>query len=77
MERVSKNVGNTLKLLNIISQSVRDTTKDTSLHRSWVQLSELNKNLFFDSTTLRSFSACYISRFRCKILHSWKYSKDP
>jgi hypothetical protein len=48
----SKNLENSLKFLNLISQSIR---ADTSTHQSWVQLSELNKNLFADSITLRIY----------------------
>jgi hypothetical protein len=48
---VNKNVGNSINFLNIISESLRDTSKA----RSWVQLSELNRNLFFDSITLRIY----------------------
>ncbi|WP_152269179.1 hypothetical protein [Agriterribacter humi] len=50
--KVSKNLENSFKFLNIISQSIR---ADTSQHQSWVQLSELNKNLFTDSLTLRIY----------------------
>lgn len=50
---VSKNVGTSFNFLNLISQSIRE--KDTSTHRSWVQLSELNKNLFTDSVSLRLY----------------------
>lgn len=57
-----KNLENSLKLLNLLSQSIRaDTTQNQSIGadslqaRSWVQLSELNKNLFADSITLRIY----------------------
>ena len=50
---VNKNLGNSISFLNIISQSLRES--DTFKHRSWVQLSELNRNLFFDSITLRIY----------------------
>lgn len=49
---VSKNLENSLKFLNLISQSIR---ADTSLHQSWVSLSDLNTYLFTDSITLRIF----------------------
>ena len=50
---VNKNLGNAINFLNVISQSIRES--DASEHRSWVQLSELNRNLFFDSITLRIY----------------------
>jgi hypothetical protein len=51
-DSVSRNLGNSLKLLNLISQSIK---ADTSLHQSWVPLSDLNTYLFTDSITLRIF----------------------
>ena len=49
---ISKNLENSLKFLNLISQSIR---AETSLHQSWVSLSDLNTNLFTDSVTLRIY----------------------
>lgn len=49
---VSKNLETSLKFLNLISQSIR---ANTSLHQSWVSLSDLNSHLFNDAVTLRIF----------------------
>ena len=50
---VNKNLGNSVNFLKIISESLRE--KDTLTYCSWVRLSELNQNLFFDSITLRIY----------------------
>lgn len=49
---MGRNLGSSLKFLNLVSQSIK---ADTSLHRSWVSLSDLNTYLFTDSITLRIF----------------------
>ena len=48
---VNNNLGNAWKFLNIISQSLRDTGEN----RIWVQLSDMNQNLFDDSIALRIY----------------------
>ncbi len=50
---VSKNLENSLKFLNLISQSIR--AHADSSHPSWVSLSDLNTNLFTNSITLRLY----------------------
>jgi len=45
---VSKNLANSLKFLNLVSQSIR---ADTSLNQSWVSLSDLNTYLFTNNIT--------------------------
>ncbi|MEO6893580.1 MAG: hypothetical protein ABI136_01025 [Ginsengibacter sp.] len=50
---VSKNLENSLKFLNLISQSIR-AQSDTS-HQSWVSLSDLNTHLFTNIITLRIY----------------------
>lgn len=49
---VSKNLANSLKFLNLVSQSIR---ADTSLNQSWVSLSDLNTYLFTNNITLRIY----------------------
>ncbi|MEO6819935.1 MAG: hypothetical protein ABI266_05445 [Ginsengibacter sp.] len=53
-DSVSRNLSNSLKLLNLISQSIRASV-DTLPNQRWVSLSELNNNLFADSITLRIY----------------------
>lgn len=58
-QKVSNNLGNSLKLLNLISQSIR---ADSARQQIWLPLSELNQNLFADSITLRLYFGLFYQK---------------
>ncbi|MEO9210799.1 MAG: hypothetical protein ABI208_06865, partial [Ginsengibacter sp.] len=72
--KLSRNLENSLKFLNLISQSI--SAQAHTSHQSWVSLSDLNTNLFTDSITLRIYFGLLYQQVKSQNIAFYSKNKD-